>query len=147
MFQILEKLPVRAVRWVTVTMTVLTKMERRRDNEGREPTSHPSSCRSWRLSLLGIDTQTCQLEKRFPCGPTWQNQELGWVKSSNFVFIRIFEFISNIVWCKCDGSVHICDLCCGASEDLVTEKSYLFAARLPPPLLLRWLKWLSSAAL
>ena len=70
LFQILARLRVRAVRSVTVTMIVLTKMARRRDNEGRGPISPPSSSRSWRLSLLAIDIPTCQPERRFQCGPT-----------------------------------------------------------------------------
>ena len=76
-FQILARLRVRAARWVAVTMIVLTRMARRRDNEDRGPTSPRSSSRSWRRCLLATDIPTCRPERRSQCGPTWQNPELG----------------------------------------------------------------------
>ena len=77
LFQTPERLRVRAARCLTVTMTAWTRTGRRRDNEGRELTSHPSSSRSWRLCLPGTDIQTCRPGRKYQCGPTWRSPESG----------------------------------------------------------------------
>ncbi len=68
---------IKATRGTQQAMTSWTTRERVNVVRGR--TSRHNSCRNWKPCLLGIGTRIWPPEKRSPHGPTWVNQESGWV--------------------------------------------------------------------